>query len=392
MRPIKTKKWLFIATLIVTLSTSFAIQAERQNLSSSKGVKYDELGQQFTKLVAEHNFIAADKLINYDAYAKRVAEIVFESASRRTAFSRGIKQGITESSFSEKIFIAALEEPATFKYLGLNKNRVPIVRIDFTNGGHEYIKLIVRPSSKGKLLISDFMFASTGELSSVATANAAKYLVQPAESILKRLLGGIEPNKELLASFDKLGKLRKEGKSKQAYELVQSFPDKLKNEREFLHLSIGFASAFDEDVYRGELSRLDKLYGDDSKNAFMLIDHYFYQEDWGKAINAIDASRREWADDGALNVILAEIFTQDGQVDAATSAAERAIKLEPNNENTYWSALASYNKAARFDDVVSVLNTLKDQFQYSFESETFVENPEYSELVKSDAFKAWVDE
>ena len=392
MNPIKNNQWLYVIVFFGAFFTSFAIQAELRNVVSSNGNKYDELGQQFTMLVSEHDFIAADKLVNYDAYSKRVARIVFDSTRQQTAFTRGFMGEIERASYTEKLFLAALAEPTTFKYLGTNKRREPVLRIDFTSGGHEYVKLIVRPNGKGEYLINDFAFATSGELSSVGVANATKYLVQPAESILKRLLGGVEPNKKLLAAFKKVGELRLEGKSRQAYALIQTFPDKLKNEREFVLMSIGFASAFDDAVYRTELSRLDNLYGDDPRHAFMLIDHYFYQENWSQAINAIEASKQEWGDDGALNILMSEMLMRDGQLNAAIIASERAIELEPDNEVAYWSALTVYNQAARFDDVVNMLMTLKEQYLYDFKSKEFVEDPEYSELVASDVFKAWVSE
>jgi len=371
---------------------SFASYAEKRYLPNDRDTKHNALGVEFNKLISDHNFSAADKLINLDAYAKRVAEVVFDSTTQHASFVRGFKQGMEKSSFSQKVFVAALTEPTTFKYLGVNEKGVPIMRIDYTSGGHEYIKLIAMPDAKGRLLISDFMFASTGELSSVGTANVTKYLVQPAESVLKRLLGGVEPNKELESEFIKLSALRAEGKNKQAYELLQTFPDKIRNAREFLSVSIGLASTFDDDIYRRELARLDKHFGSDPQHAFLLIDHYFYEEDWDRAVTAVETSKSEWADDGAMNVLLAEFLIQDGQMEAAVNASKKAIRLEPENENVYWGAVSVFTRASQFDEVVNVLTTLQEQFSYEFTRDSFTEDPDYSQLVESEAFKAWFKE
>jgi len=184
--------------------------------------------------------------------------------------------------------------------------------------------------------------------------------------------------------------LRVEGKNRQAYDLVQTFPDNLKYQKEFLLMSVSFASAFDDDIYRSQLSELAQRYGDDPKQAFMLIDHYFYEEDWVSAANAIQISKKEWADDDALNILLVEILIRSGQDDAAVEASLQAISIAPNNEDAYWAALSSYNKTAQFDQAVSVLTTLQEKFSYTFTTEEFQKNPEYNGLVASDAFVEWI--
>ena len=244
-------------------------------------------------------------------------------------------------------------------------------------------------NTEGNALIHDFVFASTGEYSSVGTANAVKYLIQPSESILKRLLGGTEINEELVTDFKKLGELRAQGKAQEIYELVQTFPEELRNQKEILLVSINASLAFDENIYRSELTKLDKLYGQDPRLAFMLIDHYFFQKDWPKAIKALEQSKREWADDGALNVIAAEIQLQNGKMNAALKAVKHAIEKEPESETTYWYALSLYNQADQFDDMVEILSVLTEQFSYEFSVETLSEDPDYNKFAMSEAFKAW---
>ena len=124
----------------------------------------------------------------------------------------------------------------------------------------------------------------------------------------------------------------------------------------------------------------------------MLIDHYFYEENWVEAINAIQLSMKEWGNDGTLNTLLAEMLLSDGKINEAIQASKRAIQLEPENEAMYWAALNVYNTSNEFESITKILTLLKDQFSYEFDADEFRKEPEYLNFTKSDAFKAWFAE
>ena len=383
---------LSTALILLSLSNSFADQVAHPRLPNQAALRSDALVKQFIKHVAGGDFDKADTLVDFAAYADRVSKLVFDTTRQQQSFARGFVTGLQQESFTERVFVAATVEATTFMPLGVDENGLQIVRLNYESGGLEYIKFIVGRGPEGRLRIRDFKFASTGEYSSVGTATAVKYLIKPSDSILRRLFGGIEPNEALLADFKKLGVLRAQGKNRQAYELIQTFPDALLNEKEWILMSTTLASLFDEVVYRAELSKLEQRYGDDPKLAFMLIDHYFYQEDWVGALKAVQVSIQEWADDGDLNTILADLLLRNGQDSAAIEASLRAIKLEPTNEESHWGALELYNSVARFNDAVDILTKLQDQFSYRFTADEFQKNPQYSEFVKSSAFQNWAEQ
>jgi len=323
------------------------------------------------------------------AYGTKVAKSVFDEESQQRAFLSGFIPSIQKTPFTKKVFAASEAEQLSYVYLGTNSKNQPILRMDYVSGGHEYVKLILRKTIKGELRIVDFGFASTGALSSTGTANATKYLIKPSESILKRLLGGIEPDQSLVDKFKKVAEYRVKGEYEKGYEVIESFPDALKNQKELILTSIVFASGFDESIYRQKLSKFAELYGDDPVHAFMLIDHYFYQQDWDSAMNAVAVSKKEWADDAALNVILVGIQLESGLVDEAISSAEYARTLEPDSEMVYWTSFTVYLSAKDFDNAVEMLDILKNSFNYEFTNEEFLQAPENYYLVQSKAFKAW---
>ncbi len=385
-------RWISITLLTIAFTMVSVASAKEAAANSLVHEQKETLAKDFMQRISAQEFNDADKLIDFRAYSDRVAKHIFDSKAEQRGFVSGFLAEVQKSPYTKRIFVAAITEPTSYKYLGVNDQGKPVFRIDYESGGHEYVKLILGSTPTGKLLIQDFLFASSGEYSSIGTANGVKYLIQPSESILKRLIGVTEVNEELVEDFKKIGALRAQGKIRETYDLIQTLPEQLRNQKEIMLASINAASSLDDNIYRSELSKLAKIYGNDSKLAFMLIDHYFYQEDWVKAIDALQLSKKEWADDGALNALIAQMQLNNEQIDEAIASSERAIKLEPENEAMYWSALGIYNTTKKFDSAVNVLTILKDQYNYEFNAEMFREESEYSDFIQSDAFKLWFDE
>ena len=377
------------AILLIFLSLSFVAQAKDQNITDNKDHLLDKLGNEFVLHASEQNYAALDKLFNLTSHAEKIAGLIFNSARDRAGFVKGFMERIDNTSYSKGLLITTTVQQSTFKYLGLNKNKEPVIRISFVEGGTEYIKLITRPNSKGVLLVNDFSMATSGNLASVQIANTTKLLLTPSESVLKKLLGVKQIDDKLVANFQEVGKLRAQGKNKEAYDLILSFPEKLRDRKEIILLSIGLATFFDDNLYRRDLSNLDRLYSDDPKLAFMLVDHHFYEENWPKAIAAIELAKKEWADDGALNTMLASVFYQGEDFASAIKASEYAIEIEPDYEDAYWIAFTVYNAAGEFEKMIRLLEILEGQFSYEFDANSFIEDPEYTGFVKSNEFKVW---
>ncbi len=384
MKQISLKLVVF-TTLLIATGLSELANAQKSKPQATR----DKLGVKFMQHIVEKDFKAADKMVDMNAYGAKVAKGVFDEEPKQRAFLSGFIPSLQKTSFTEKVFAASETEQLSFAYLGTNGKRQPVLRMDYSSGGHEYIKLILRKNKKGALRIVDFGFASTGALSSTGTANATKYLIKPSESILKRLLGGVDPDKGLIKKFEKISEYRLKGEYQKGYEIIDSFPEELRNQKELILNSINFASGFDESLYRQKLSKFAELYGDDPAHAFMLIDHYYFQQDWNSAIDAVNVSKKEWADDAALNVILTGLQLESGLLDEAINSAEYARTLEPESEMVYWSSFSAYLSAEQFGNAVEMLDVLKETFYYEFTSEEFLQAPENYDLVQSKAFKAW---
>ena len=125
-----------------------------------------------------------------------------------------------------------------------------------------------------------------------------------------------------------------------------------------------------------------------SQNLVPHLDHYYYQQDWDKAIKALKVSINEFSDDGALNSLLASIYLLNGDDISAIKSIEYALSIEPDNEIMYWTGLSIYNSLGNFDEAVSMITALENEFLYEFEADNFRIDEEYSNFVTSEEFKS----
>ncbi|RBP51757.1 tetratricopeptide repeat protein [Arenicella xantha] len=371
-----------LAVAALLTSSASARQIENWKL-------YEQLGQNFAAYHNARDVESMDGLIDIKAFSKKVAATVFDDERDRRDYAAGLQKGFKDTSFSKQLFVESIPAEFNTVYLGLKDSRYPILRVDHANGGSEYIKLFARLDGRGRLRINDFYTGSSGRLTSVSMGAVSQLMLRPSESIIKRLFGKVDVDKALIGQFVELGKLRAEGKLLEAYEIVVALPDTLRHRVEMLHLSISLAGFLDDDLYREELALLAQHHGDDPGLAFLLIDHYFYEQQWDKAIKATTTSRDYWLDDGSFNLIFSQLFFESGDLQQSVMYARRALEVEPDYEDGYWNVVDKLSRSGDFNGVVNALDVLVDNYGYEFTDEYFASEPLYQTLLESKLFREW---
>ena len=351
-------------------------------------------GEQISDYLAEGNTDEIDKLIDKKRYVKRVARVIYGkdlSKKQSLGFVNGFSQNLKSGDLAKQLFGAIFLEEYRVFYVGLNKANKPVIRIDYTAGGHDYMELFVKKNGIHGYLIEDFRFASRGQISSVTTGNAIKYMLQPRDSILKRLLGGAAASEKLINDFKNVYEFHKAGDYVNGYKFVEQLPDELRNRPEINHMAISFAERISDELYQTELARFAKYHGHQPSNAFMLIDHYFYQQEWDNAISAINSAKSVWGDDGVMNALMANVLWSSGQINQAITSVTHGIEVEPNFEDGYWTGLDLYVETGDFTNAVAMIDELKHRFDYIFTDAPIVDTDGYIALSQSDTYINWLN-
>jgi tetratricopeptide (TPR) repeat protein len=347
---------------------------------------YDELGMRFAAALNKKNLDDMSDMFDIIQFANITAHLVVNSPSEVNEFVKGFTS-TSKSKFLHRVFSSVLNQKASAKYLRSLKNNSPLIRIDFDGGGHEYLILHTNQGVNGKLLVNDLFLLTSGKDLSATIGAATQLMLKPSASMIKRLFGRPDIDKNMLTTIKEIGRLKNNGKFREAYALIDTLPDDIKNKRVMIDFSILLSQQFSEEEYQKQLSRLDKYYGNDSTTAFILIDHYFYTQQYAKMQAALDRLIVLFGEDGALLTLKASTYLRTKDFANARLYCIKAIQTEPTFETAYWTLISVYNRQEKFTDVINTLGNIERKFGYSFTAASFKGNASYAKFIQSPEFK-----
>ncbi|WP_428603618.1 tetratricopeptide repeat protein [Sedimenticola sp.] len=378
-------------TLFCFVSPSQSIAG--QNSQALNDSELQTLSADFVAAINRQDFEALSKLFDLQALGERTARTIFNKESDIKKFNQGfLSRG--RMTFIRSTFGQVLDEKGQAKYLRIlhrGDKANPLIRVDIPSGGFEYVILTVQKNLLGELAIVDIFTATSGKNLSTSLGAAAQLLVAPNDSMLKKLFGIKKIDKQMSAKFRELGKLRREKRYADAYDLINKLPLEVRTKRVIIDLAIQLAQTINDEEYFRQLSLLEKYYGDDPSTAFMLIDHFYTQGNMAKVNHSIDRMIDEYGKDAALMNLKCSIAFTSKKYSEAIAYAKEATRLEPDYEDGHWSLVALYVTTRQYDNVVAALKNVETDLGYQFSKQNFVDDEFYADFVKSEAFYGWFD-
>ena len=381
---------ILIMTVLVSSPNLILAEPTRSTSRNSGSVslqEYEALGIKFADAIATKNIQKLAQLFDMKSFAYISARTVYESKKDIEAYGKNFAK-LNKEKFLGQIFVTVIKSDINVKFLRILKGNRPLVRIDFQDGGHEYTVLDVKLNTDNKLMVVDLFILTTGSKLSVTMGVASQLMLRPSKSILRKIFGKLDIDEDIFSSIKKLGQLKKEGKFVEAYNLIETFPDGLKNKRVMIDTSIQLSQFMDDDAYRKQLTRLDKYFGTDKSTAFILIDHYYFNEDYKKAHASINRLINSFGEDGALFNLKASTYYVTNNHSKTQAYARKAIKVEPQFEDAYWTLATSLTDTENYSELVKLLNIIENKFNYTFTPDNFADNELYAKFVKTPEFKA----
>jgi tetratricopeptide (TPR) repeat protein len=146
----------------------------------------------------------------------------------------------------------------------------------------------------------------------------------------------------------------------------------------------------DEKIYRKELSIFAQNHGKNPRYAFMLIDHYFYNEQYDLVLDSIDKLLNRYKKDASLLTMKANTLFMMKEYTKANAAAQLALDFEPEYEDAYWSGVTISLDEKNHKGAISWLKMYESQFDYSFDQDDFENQDLYKDLIASAEFNSWM--
>lgn len=276
----------------------------------------------------------------------------------------------------------------TAKYLrsGVRDSKpYALLRYDLGDQGTDYVEYYLTPSGK----VEDWYVHSMATLYSTS-ARLGLATVFKTDSMLfsifgTRMAGGadVKPFTELrtrLQAQDFAG----------AYRALETFPEGFRKTRQWAVMRVTYGGRIDDATHRAALRYLAANFGAEPDLQFMLIDHYFFEENFDRALaSVVSLERSVGGEDAASANLRGSILIGAKRYNDAASACRRGMALEPDHKPAYW-CLVSVGIATRNGRIaVEGLKAYEKAFDLEFDLDKLAALDDYKEIARTPEFSSW---
>jgi tetratricopeptide (TPR) repeat protein len=346
----------------------------------------EEIGQQVARAVNDQNAQILIELIDVGALARGAARDLDLTPQQAAKLEEGMRGGLRANIEAGLRNFAAKQGSAKFIRTGKHAGRTyALVRVEFDagEGGYEYLEYYVTPAGQ----ISDWYAHTRGALATESMRIAISSMLDK-DSMLTTLFGLQSVDAKDVARFRAFSQLMAKGDYPGAYRALETLPESYRKSKDWAMLRTSLAG-FDEATYRAALEHLARNFAADPSVQFMLVDHYFYQEQFDRAYEAVVAFEAHVGEDGATNFLKCSCRLASERYDDAVRACERAIAIEPDFKSAYWGMVNLGIAANRPRVALSGLTAYEQAFGVQFDPDKLAKMESYRQLARTPEYAAW---
>lgn len=346
-------------------------------------------GQLVAKIFSEYDHNALDKIFNYRGLANRTSDTIADLGKQRKGFVKGVYEK-SKTDFARRTMRSLRLVKASAKYIrniDFDKQRLPLVRLNLGESGFNYLCIVLDKDNK----VVDWYSLADGYYLSQTIGSYGRLMTQPSEDLIGKFLGKKSVNKQVLKDFRAVIQNMQARKFNDAYKKLYALPKEALRSKVIISLAIQIASSIDESLYRKELARMAKFHSKDPSVAFILLDHYYYTKDYDALIKSINGLEKKLGVDGLTLLLKANAMLSAAKNKKSIAYAEKAVSIEPDMEDPYWTLVTNYLKEEKYKKVVINLEKLRKRFGYRYSHAEFVKEKLYAGFVKSAEYKNWME-
>jgi hypothetical protein len=357
--------------------------------------KYLQAAQAIEKAAQSGDSKKLDELIDWDEIYDKATADLNVSAQVRSRFFQGMKEESQKTGGVSRLVTGAVALGGSYKLVRVHKidNQTrALFRLVLPNaGGINYHDLVLNHSRSGQIRAEDVFIFLTGEFLSTTFRRG---LLSAAAQFSSTRLAGLKPSDAAyvkhLPQILEMIEHSKKHEPRKALDVYNELPPELKSDKNLLLLRLGPAQALGGQEYANAMDDFRSFHPSDTCIDFLSIDHHVLKKEFDAAIACVQRVDKSLGGDAYLQVILANILVAKEDLPAAAAAARQAIKVEPGLLVAYWAAVTVALRQKKFDETLSLLKSIKRNFNLQFADLTAV--PDYAEFVKSSYYQDWLKE
>lgn len=283
-----------------------------------------------------------------------------------------------------------LEKGGAYKYMRVfQEPQGTRARFRFlpAGGGVDFHDFLLR-EEKGRIRAVDFKFASTGEEYSQSLRRTFLPLAVKANPALRdRLAAKDSAFLKHLTSIEAITKSLQEGHPERVAPIASQLPADLRNEKFCLLLELKSSQLVSDDKAVQEvIDRYHRLYPNDVAIELFSMDYFVKKDSIPKALVCAERFQKGVGQEAFMQSLIADLQWQDGQLKEALASINKAIRIEPEYVDAYWTLVTIADSEKDFAAVNKTLQKLVKEFGAELDPETMRTEPFYAEFVKSPEF------
>jgi len=344
------------------------------------------VGQAIADALNKRDIEAVLRMMDVEAVGRQVMKDLGLSAADRqqvvkvfpSALRTNVELGIRSMESSKG--------SARFMRSGVRDSRpFALVRYDLEDKGIDYVEYYLTPAGK----VEDWYIHSlAANFSTVARLTLATVL--KTDSMLYGMFGTrfLTP-----ADAKPFADLRAQLQAQDfagAYRTLERFPEEFRKTRQWALMRVSYGGRIDEQTHRAALRHLAKDFGGEPALQFMLIDHYFFEQQFDRALTAIGALERGiGGEDAATMNLRGNVLLAAKRYDDASKACRRGMQLETDHKAAYWCLVAVGLGQNNGKIAVEGLKAYESAFSVRFNLDQLAAQAEYKQIAATPEYAAW---
>jgi hypothetical protein len=344
------------------------------------------LGRSVAQAFNQRSVDAFMKVVDVDAFGHIVLDDLDLGAADREGIRRRLPASVRKMAETSMRAIGQNEGSAKYLRAGLEDGRAyALVRLDLGDQGVDYIKYY---ASSPRAVEDWYIFTAASLYSGAVRFNLAS--IFRSESALLKLfrIPYVSPRdtRAFIEVRDSLVKQDYAG----AYKALEKFPEDYRNSRQWALMRVTYGGRAGDDVYRSALRHLASRFGADADLQLLLIDHYFYENRFERALAAVAALERAvGGEDASTNGLRGNLLTALKRSRDAEAACRRGIALEADFKPAYWCLVSVALERNDGRLAVEALTAYEKAFGVSFDVARLAQQEGYERIGKTREFAAW---
>ena len=356
-----------------------APETERQELEA--------FGKQLQEDLRTPNLEAVKGAFDVPGIVALITAGVTTNSSKVTEFKTGLGEGMRGNlDFMAKTWA---DPDATFKHLVVHDGKLKLrFRIASDATGITILDLLVKKRANGKLGIVDFYNQNLGTgIVDQGRQAAGLALAEMDKGFLQRVMGTATVTLKDFEKFASMSEKFRNQDFKGAAATYEQLPPVLKSNMAAVATRINaLQQSGDDEAYKKALKEAAGTFKS-ANFQFMLVDLYFLEKDYTKAIESLEVFMAAVERDAALLALRSGLELANGTTEKAVATAKEALTLEPRCVYAHSHCLDVFLAAKDYATLVKSMHCLEEKGAYKFKGH--LKDDVWAEFLKAPESEPW---